>query len=269
MNRSRWSSRQRRCGRTSRAGRKAWRRTRRSNGLARTYCRSARTTNSPTRWSRWSSSRWSSTERRDHMQPESLGKLLPRVFLPYAQQWAERSGMPLLSKLLVDDHLRALIERYGDELLERFSQAQRAAPKGKGKANGRKPALHLVGDEAQPAGEDAELSDLNERLHAIEAQYELLLGVLETVRTKMKPLAASLGCCPECLVGVTGCHKCLGKSKVGYYEPDAALLQSVIVDPLAARGVPLALVETPPRPARRAADDSPETRTRSKQWPRK
>jgi hypothetical protein len=208
-------------------------------------------------------------EWRDGMQPESLGKLLPRVFLPYAQQWAERSGMPFLSKLLVDEHLRALIERYGDELFERLSQAKRAQARGNGKANGRKPALHVVGEQAEPAEEEADLAGLHERLHAIEAQYELLLGVLETVRAKMKPLATSLGCCPECLVGVAGCHKCLGKSKVGYYEPDAALLQSVIVDPLAARGVPLALAEAPPRPVRRAAEGSPATRTRSKQWPRK
>jgi hypothetical protein len=183
------------------------------------------------------------------VQTESLGKLLPQVFLPYAQQWAERSGMPFLSKLLVDENLRALIEQYGPELFEHLSKGQQAPPRHNGHANG-------------------SLSDMDGRLKAIEAQYELVLGLLETVRVKMRPLAASLGCCPECLVGVAGCHKCLGKSRVAYYEPDPSLLQSEVVSPLAARGVPLSLKEAAARPARRASEPT-ATRTRSKQWPRK
>jgi hypothetical protein len=203
------------------------------------------------------------------MQTESLGKLLPRVVLPFAQQWAERSGMPFLSKLLVDEHLRALIERYGDELLERLSQTRRPQSEGNGKANGGKRALHLGGNGGETVEEDAALASLHDRLRAIEAQYELLLGVLDAVRTKMRPFAASLGCCPECLVGVAGCHRCLGKGKLAYYEPDTALLQSAIVDPLRARGVPLTLGEPAPRPARRTSEEPPVTRTRSKQWPKK
>lgn len=201
------------------------------------------------------------------MQNETLGKLLPKLLLPYAQQWAERSGMPLLSKLLVDEHLRALVERYGEELLERVSAAQRAQVWDGEPAGAGKPVLRVIRNDEEPAQHDADVSDLEARLEAIESQYELLLGMLEAVRTKMKPLAAALGCCPDCMVGVAGCFRCLGKSRVGYYEPDRSLLQAEVVGPLAVRGLPLTFDEAPPRPARQANEEP--TRARTKQWPRK
>src|SRR6516225_9248967 len=53
------------------------------------------------------------------MQTESMGKMLPRILLPYVQQWAERSGMTLLSRLMVDEQFRGLLEKYGDEVMSR------------------------------------------------------------------------------------------------------------------------------------------------------
>ena len=63
------------------------------------------------------------------MSTDSLGKMLPRILFPYVQQWAERSGMTLVSRLLVDEQFRALLEKYGDEVLTRVAQAnQRPSP---------------------------------------------------------------------------------------------------------------------------------------------
>ena len=56
------------------------------------------------------------------MQSETLGKMLPRILFPYVQQWAERSGMTLLSRLLVDEQFRGLLEKYGDEVMSRVMQ---------------------------------------------------------------------------------------------------------------------------------------------------
>src|SRR5215813_5325881 len=56
------------------------------------------------------------------MQAESLEKMLPRILFPYVQQWAERSGMTLLSRLLVDEQFRGLLEKYGDEVMSRVMQ---------------------------------------------------------------------------------------------------------------------------------------------------
>jgi hypothetical protein len=78
---------------------------------------------------------------------------------------------------------------------------------------------------------------LQERVLAMEAQ-ETVLSIL---CNRMRPLALALGCCPECLVGVDGCPKCWGQSRVAYYPPDVSLLEAQVVNPLAARGVPLQL----------------------------
>lgn len=188
------------------------------------------------------------------MSTDSLGKMLPRILFPYVQQWAERSGMTLVSRLLVDEQFRALLEKYGDEVLTRMAQAQRppsasaatsAAPYGtaNGTANGH--AADLADPPcadprfSEPAINGSSLSKLQERVLAMEAQ-ETVLSIL---RNRMRPLALALGCCPECLVGVEGCPKCWGQSRVAYYPPDISLLEAQVVSPLAARGVPLQLRE--------------------------
>src|SRR4029434_4750217 len=56
------------------------------------------------------------------MQAETLGKVLPRILFPYVQQWADRQGMTLLSRLLVDEQFRGLLEKYGDEVMSRVMQ---------------------------------------------------------------------------------------------------------------------------------------------------
>jgi hypothetical protein len=188
------------------------------------------------------------------MSTDSLGKMLPRILFPYVQQWAERSGMTLVSRLLVDEQFRALLEKYGDEVLTRMAQAQRPAPASaatsaasystaNGAANGH--AADIADPPcadprfSEPAINGSSLSKLQERVLAMEAQ-ETVLSIL---RNRMRPLALALGCCPECLVGVEGCPKCWGQSRVAYYPPDISLLEAQVVSPLAARGVPLQLRE--------------------------
>jgi hypothetical protein len=169
------------------------------------------------------------------MQPESLGKMLPRILFPYVQQWAERSGMTLLSRLMVDEQFRGLLEKYGEELMSGLMQA--GFPQGNAPQQASDPVA-LQG--ASPGATDnplngSSLAKLQERVLAMEAQ-ETVLSVL---RNRMRPLALALGCCPECLVGLDGCPKCWGQSRVAYFPPDVSLLEAQVVNPLAARGVPL------------------------------
>jgi hypothetical protein len=215
------------------------------------------------------------------MSPESLGKMLPRILFPYVQQWAERSGMTLVSRLLVDEQFRALLEKYGDEVLTRLAQAnQRPAPTGaatsgtangaaydssNGMANGHAMADPAAADPrfSEPAINGSSLSKLQERVLAMEAQ-ETVLSIL---RNRMRPLALALGCCPECLVGVEGCPKCWGQSRVAYYPPDISLLEAQVVSPLAARGVPLQLSEPHRNEPRRSGPRKSSTaRRRNGSW---
>jgi hypothetical protein len=161
-------------------------------------------------------------------QPESASKLLSQLLLPFGQQWAASNGYPMLSKLLGDEDLHALVTRYGDSMLAAWAEAREAAAA--------KP-----GPRAEAICGDAELAKLGARLTAIEAQHQQLRTLLATVQIKMRPLAQALGCCPECLVGVEGCPACWGKSTVAANPPDLELLQARIVNPLAASGVPLQL----------------------------
>ncbi len=170
---------------------------------------------------------------------ESLGKTLPRILFPYVQQWAERSGMTLLSRLLVDEQFRGLLEKYGDEMMSRMVPP--ANRPGNAPSQGSDPAAPPC---ASPAGADSpqngnSLSNLQERVLAMEAQ-ETALSLL---RNRMRPLALALGCCPECLVGIEGCPKCWGQSRIAYYPPDVSLLEAEVIRPLVARGVPLQLNE--------------------------
>ncbi len=173
------------------------------------------------------------------MQMESMGKTLPRILFPYVQQWAERSGMTLLSRLLVDEQFRGLLEKYGDEVLSRMMPP--TYPPGNASPQGSDTAASSC---ASPAAADSplngsSLAKLQERVLAMEAQ-ETVLSIL---RSRMRPLALALGCCPECLVGVEGCPKCWGQSRIAYYPPDVSLLEAEVVNPLVARGVPLQLNE--------------------------
>jgi hypothetical protein len=188
------------------------------------------------------------------MQSETLGKMLPRILFPYVQQWAERSGMTLLSRLLVDEQFRGLLEKYGDEVMSRVMQP--GYPTGNAPQQGSDPTAPPC---ASPGANDSplngsSLAKLQERVLAMEAQ-ETVLSIL---RNRMRPLALALGCCPECLVGVDGCPKCWGQSRVAYYPPDVSLLEAQVVNPLAARGVPLQLGE----PGRTHASEPDRTRAR-------
>jgi hypothetical protein len=201
------------------------------------------------------------------MQSETLGKMLPRILFPYVQQWAERSGMTLLSRLLVDEQFRGLLEKYGDEVMSRVMQP--GYPPGNGNAphQGSDPAAPptYASPAASPGAPDSpmngssSLAKLQERVLAMEAQ-ETVLSIL---RNRMRPLALALGCCPECLVGVDGCPKCWGQSRVAYYPPDVSLLEAQVVNPLAARGVPLRLGE-PDRPSANRTGANGANRTRSR-----
>jgi hypothetical protein len=205
--------------------------------------------------------------------PETLGKMLPRILFPYVQQWAERSGMTLLSRLLVDEQFRGLLEKYGDEVMSRVMQPGPGYPPGNGYAphQGSDPAAPPTyaspgaspgpspGANDGPLNGSSSLAKLQERVLAMEAQ-ETVLSIL---RNRMRPLALALGCCPECLVGVDGCPKCWGQSRVAYYPPDVSLLEAQVVNPLAARGVPLRLGE-PDRPSANRTGANGANRTRSR-----
>src|SRR5205814_7880378 len=121
---------------------------------------------------------------------------------------------------------------------------------GHGQGNGSRP---------HPNG-DAGLANLNARVSAMEEQLQAQQALFEILRTKSRPLALALGCCPECLVGVEGCPKCLGRSGVGLFPPDQALLRALIVNPLAARGVPLTLVETQEPRLNHQSENKPVTK---------
>jgi len=204
------------------------------------------------------------------MQSETLGKMLPRILFPYVQQWAERSGMTLLSRLLVDEQFRGLLEKYGDEVMSRVMQPGYPPGNGYAPQQGGDPAAPpFVSPGASaapsPGANDSSLNGssslvkLQERVLAMEAQ-ETVLSIL---RNRMRPLALALGCCPECLVGVDGCPKCWGQSRVAYYPPDVSLLEAQVVNPLAARGVPLRLGEPDrPRANRTGASEADRTRAR-------
>jgi hypothetical protein len=211
------------------------------------------------------------------MQTESLGKVLPRILFPYVQQWAERSGMTLLSRLLVDEQFRELIEKYGDEIVTRMAQAVPAPGNGNGKSNGNGSGNGngtRLAPRANGGGNDADVStgdfaSLQDRVLAMEAQQEAQQALFEVLRTRIRPLALALGCCPECLVGVEGCPKCWGQSKVAHYKPDYTLLATQVVNPLVARGVPLVLSEMPASRADHHSAKSTATSKRSRPWPKK
>lgn len=198
------------------------------------------------------------------METESLGKQLPRILFPYAQQWADRSGLTWLAKLLGDDQFRALIEKYGEELVRRMAQGSAVPGNGNGRRDGSKPASQK---EMLVRGTDANINDLtnlNARVLAMEAQLEAQQAQFELFCTKIRPLALALGCCPECLAGVEGCPKCLGRSRVAHFPPDYTLLEALVVSPLAARGVPLILEERKVSDTGRQYRKSSPKRRRSK-----
>ena len=101
--------------------------------------------------------------------------------------------------------------------------------------------------------------------------YSLVIGtlaaqdaLLDVLRSKIRPLALALGCCPECVVGVEHCPKCDGQSRVGLFEPDRKLLRALVVNPLIERGIPLSASETQRmRSSPRSQNDS-ETNKRRK-----
>ena len=170
--------------------------------------------------------------------------MLPLILFPYVQQWAERSGLTLLSRLLVDEQFRALLEKYGDVMVTRMAMAGSYPPgNGHEQGNGKEPAPHPEPRFSEADANASDWTDLQDRVLAMEAQQKAQQALFELLRSKIKPLAHALGCCPECLVGVTGCPSCWGQSKVGHYAPDYVLLEAEVVSPLAARGVPLVLIE--------------------------
>ncbi len=113
------------------------------------------------------------------MEIESIGKLLPRLLLPHAQDWAQRAGNTFLSKLLVDDQFRLLIERFGGELESRVTERTLTGKRRRGrKSASSKPA------ESEP--QDHDLKAMQERLSALEEQCELQQTIFDTVRKKIR-----------------------------------------------------------------------------------
>lgn len=194
------------------------------------------------------------------MQMDSLGKVLPAIVFPYVQQWAERSGLPLLAQLLVDEQFRSLLEKYGDEMVKHMAQDDYIP--GNGNGHGIEPAFRAEPNAGEADAKASDFADLQDRVLVMQARQEAQQALFDLLRSRIRPLALALGCCPECLVGVDGCPNCWGQSKIAHYPPDYRLLEAVIVSPLAACGVPLVLNEGKGSSAR-------ESRKRSKPWPKK
>lgn len=200
------------------------------------------------------------------METQSVGKILPRVLLPYAQQWAERSGMTLLSRILEDEQFGALVEKYGEEIAIRATTPATPFGVGNHEWNGKQPVPRRA-TVVEGNGNGRYLENLQDRISALEAEHQLQLAMFEQLRAKIRPLAQALGCCPECFVGVMGCRTCGGRSTVGTYAPDHDLLMDRVVNPLVARGVPLSFdqVKAPVR----ARHTNQSTAKEKKTWPRK
>lgn len=169
------------------------------------------------------------------MEIESIGKLLPRLILPHAQDWAQRTGQTFLSKLLVDDQFRMLVERVGTALESRAKSATEQTRGGKRKRG--KNSSSRVDSESS----NDDLKATQERMAALEEQCETQQAIFEMLRKKIRPLALALGSCTECLVGVELCPKCAGRGKIGASKPDCALLEEEIIAPLVAQGTPIIL----------------------------
>jgi hypothetical protein len=174
------------------------------------------------------------------MEMESFGKMLPEILFPHVQRWAERSGFTLLTQLLVDEQFRALLEKYGDQMVRGMARRGDGPVNGSAHVSSKDSAYH-----AEPPLEAnaSDFTDLQNRVLAMEAQQEAQQALLGMLRSRMRPLALALGCCPECLVGAELCPSCSGRSKVAYCPPDYTLLEALVVKPLAASGVPLVLNE--------------------------
>jgi hypothetical protein len=208
------------------------------------------------------------------MQNESLAAVFPKVVLPYLEQWAERSGFTVLSQLLADDHLHALIARYGDQLIP-SAKPRGEAKRGNGKPSNGKPgsgyrsewtprqgASHATFDTQE--SEHSAFEELDSRVEAMEEQLAAQDALLVLLRSKIRPLALALGCCPECVVGVEHCPNCGGQSRVGLFEPDEKLLRTLVVDPLIERGIPLSGGDPQRMRSRRRPQNYPEANKRSK-----
>jgi hypothetical protein len=205
------------------------------------------------------------------METESLGKTLPRILFPYVHQWAERSGYTLLSRLLVDEQFQGLVEKYGNEMMTRLASDTPTYGNGNrnGGGNGKRTAPRAKPRASEIDANAVDLTSLQDRMLALEAQQEMQQALFEALRIKIRPLALALGCCPECLVGVEGCPRCMGQSRVGHYPPDYALLEAQVVTPLAARGVPLSLNKKKVSGPGRRSRATTTTRKESKAWSQK
>jgi hypothetical protein len=185
------------------------------------------------------------------LMQESIGRLLPRLILPHAQEWAERAGHSFLSKILVDAQFQSLLERVGEELESRARSAGARTEKVNGNGHGFD-GDDFSGNSQKNQSADEHLKRMQERLSALETQHEMQQAIFDMVRQKIRPLALALGSCIECLVGVPMCAKCGGRGKVGAYAPDTALLTEEIIKPLVTQGTPLSLqVKKDPKSARR------------------
>jgi len=146
--------------------------------------------------------------------------------------------MTMLSRLLLDENLRALFDKYGDEIVQAALNAATRRPSVSDTVNGCNPAP-AEPLRPQQASSNDDMARLLDRVSALEAEQRVQQELFDALRRKIRPLALALGCCPECFVGVAGCPNCGGQSVVAYFPPDGALLESQVLRPLAARGVPL------------------------------
>ena len=116
-------------------------------------------------------------------------------------------------------------------------------------------------------GNGRHLANLQDRISSLEAEHAMQQAMFEQLRIKIRPLAQALGCCPECFIGIFGCGTCGGRSRVGSYSPDHALLEELVIKPLADRGVPLNLAQA--KTSARARQSNESTAKEKKSWPKK
>ena len=212
------------------------------------------------------------------IEAESIEVLFPKIVLPYLRQWAESSRSEIFSQLLVDEQFLSLLARYGSQFIPKPGKKADepfAYKRSRANGNGAHPPKTFDAEPVFQKAADVNEKELDsnqfyERLCALEgllkeqsAEIDAQQAMLQTVRTRIRPLATALGCCPECVVGLETCPWCFGKSKVGLFEPNPELLKDLVLDPLAVRGTSIALQsKSEARPRRRR---SPTTTKKGKE----
>src|SRR4030095_4379163 len=142
------------------------------------------------------------------MENEPLGTVLQRILFSYVQQWAERSGFTLLSRLLVDEQFQVFVEKYADEMVilmassapgngNGWGSGKRSVPRAKPHvsetdadandlASGERSVPRAKPHVSETDADADDLASLHDRVLALEAQQEMQQALFEALRIKIQ-----------------------------------------------------------------------------------